>query len=304
MPIGQAGQANGGKAYKYGIKLGYSVYFDITQTGWNGDTTEKVNLTPKYYYVSKNGGTATPVDLYYRVVGNPNYVSLNNVPRTLTTIMSADAIKGSRCKSRFASLLAGTNGFFNANAGIEMTNTTRLIAALRNELEDNYVKTSNKTTVNYSTPIQTGNTKLVTLPYTVRLAYANAINAMLNGKYLGVTGLEQVSENAKNYCIGHWYGAFKLPATTVAVDPGNTPKLDKSNVKKDGYIIVSFEEIKSESGGTPYLEVGPERFALDGGDTSFTLPNERPGSVPNLIPAIIYETNVAMNQDAEVGGTH
>ena len=304
MPIGQAGQANGGKAYKYGIKLGYSVYFDITSTGWTGDTTDKIELTPKYYYVSKNGGAAKPVELYYRVVGNPNYVSLNASPRTLTTIMSTDAIRGPRCKSRFASLLAGTSGFFNANAGIEMSNTTRLINALKAEAEENYVKTSNKGIVNYGTQITTGTTKLVSLPYQVRLAYANAINAMLNGKYNGVTGLEQVSENAKNYCIGHWYGAFKLPATTVAVDPGSTPKPDKSNIKKDGYIIVSFEGIKSESGGTPYLEVGPERFALDGGVKNFTLPNEKPGSVPILIPSIIYETDIPANLDAEVGGTH
>ena len=316
MPIGQAGQANGGAAYKYGIKLGYSVYFDITSTGWTGDTTDKIELTPKYYYVSKDGGKAKEVDLYYKEVGNPNYVSLEGKPRPLTTTMSIDAIRGSRCKSRFASLLAGNTGFFNANAGIEMSNTTRLINALKAEAEENYVKTKEKAVVNYGVQIKTGNTSLVTLPYQVRLAYANAVNAMLNGKYQDVkAGLDKVSENAKNYCIGHWYGAFKLPATTVAVDPGSTPKPDKSNVKKNGYIIVSFEDIKSKSGSdeTPYLEAGPERFALDENyknfkvDESyknFTLPNGKTANVDNFIPAIIYETDIPANLDAEVGGTH
>ena len=146
---------------------------------------------------------------------------------------------------------------------------------------------------------------MVTLPYTVRLAYTNAVNAMLSEKYKEVSGLEIVSENVKNYCIGHWYGAFKIPASTVAVNPGETPKPDKSNTKKDGYIIVSFEEIKSGApGGTPYLEVDPDRFAQEGADTDFTLPNGKPAKTPELVPAIIYESNLAINQDLEVGGTH
>lgn len=322
LPLGQLGQGNGGAAYKYGIKLGYSVYFDITSTGWTGDTTEKINLTPKYYYVSKEGGNAKPVDLYYKLVGNPNYVKMEGATgaRPLSTIMSTDAIRGPRCKSVFASWLNGElgkgSGFFNANAGQEMSNTSRLISALKAEATSNYLKLKNKPTINYGVAINTGNTDLITLPYSVRLAYTNAVNAMISQKYAGISGLNVVSENIKNYCIGHWYGAFKLPATTVAVPKNDpAPKPDKSNTLKDGYIIVTFEEVHSVKVNEPneikYLEVGPERYAQEGADTEFTLPNGKPGNIPSnpvtgvgYIPVAIYETNIAMNQDAEVGGTH
>ena len=319
LPLGQLGQANGGQAYKYGIKLGYSVYFDITSTGWTGDTTENVKLTPKYYYVSKNGGNAKPVDLYYKLVGNPNYVKMYGTgARPLSTTMQIDAVKGSRCKSIYAlwknrELISGM-GYFNANAGQEMANTSRLITALKTEAA-NYVKEKNKPIVNYGISISTGNTDLIKLPYNVRLAYNNAINAMLTQKYAGISGLNVVSENIKNYCIGHWYGAFKLPATTVAVDPGVTPTPNKSNTLKDGYIIVTFEEVHSVKGNEPneekYLKVGPERYKQENADTQFTLPNGNTGNIPSdpvtgigYIPAVIYETNIAANQDAEIGGTH
>jgi len=326
MPIGQKGQGNGGAAYQYGIKLGYSVYFDIMSTGWTGDTTESVEISPTFYYVGKNGGKADKVDLYYKVTGNPNYVKLEGTgARNLTTIMSTDAVRGPRCKSVYAlwaNRVYGTgSGFFNANAGQEMANTTKFITALKAEAS-NYVETKNKPTVNYGLPIGTGTTNAIKLPYSVRLAYTNAVNAMLSQKYAGVTGLEVVSNNAKNYCIGHWYGAYKLPATTVAVEPGVTPKPDKSNTKKNGYIIVVFENVHSNK-GTPgpgekdYLKTDPDQYKSEGANIKnnypFDLPNGNPAYVPNpqlgvpepnYIPAIIYETDIAANQDAEIAGTH
>ena len=322
MPIGQKGQGNGGVAYQYGIKLGYSVYFDIMSTGWTGDTTENVKLTPNFYFIEKNDtdGKAEKVDLYYKVVGNTNYIKLEGTGvRTLSTIMNVDAVKGSRCKSIYACWknkvldVINSSGYFAANAGIEMSNTNRMIVALGDPsftfTAPNYVKEKAKKFVNYGQLIETGNTNAITLPYSVRLAYINAITAMKNEKYAGIDNLTVIPENVKDYSIGHWYGAYRLPASTVAVDPGVTPQPDKSNTKKDGYIIVTFEDVKSNTiDGTDYLEVGPERYKQEGLDTTFTLPNGEevslPNPDPNPIPAIIYETDFRANNDYELGGTH
>lgn len=61
LPIGEKGD-NAISSYKYGIKLGYRAYFDLKTLG---TATKDILITPKLYYVDKNGNQQE-VDIYYR----------------------------------------------------------------------------------------------------------------------------------------------------------------------------------------------------------------------------------------------
>ena len=306
FPIGQPGQ-NAVTAYKYGLKLGTTVYFDITSTGWTGDTTEKVNIDPKYFFVSKAGGEAREVDLYYKRSATGAYIKLSDSnPIDVSTIMSQDTYKGKQYISRFAK-----NNLFINNAAKELSTTYNLMAKYRG-IKANYAQ-------------KVSLLPMINLPYITRLAYVQAIESLKTDKYVGLTtynhNLEIATAGLPNvdgtdYCVGHWYGAMRLPSTTIAVEKTKiTPPKTKDEGLKDGYIIVAFEDVNSVSkkpDGTPvdYLEYAPIRYDLELPENQeFELPNgneaEIPDNNPNnpIIPAIIYEL-VADRIDYETGGTH
>ena len=63
LPTGERGD-NKITTNKFGIKLGYTAYFDLKTLG---AASNKINITPKIYYVDTNGNNLTDnVDLYYR----------------------------------------------------------------------------------------------------------------------------------------------------------------------------------------------------------------------------------------------
>ena len=297
FPLGQPRQ-NRNTAYKYGLKLGYAAFFDITTTGWTGDTTESISIKPKYYYVSKTGGSriAQEVDLYYKTSATGPYISLKDNPLSLDTIMSRDCYKGVNYLSRFARLfLYNSNGRFAMDAGRELSTTYKLLTKY------------SKPVVNYSNLIKTGTTSKIKLPYSTRLAYQSAIE-VLKTKY-GMSNLPTKSDgnvwDGTDYCIGHWYGAMWLPSTTVAVLKDNpAPKPDgKGKLPPDGYIIVSFDDIITGDGDDgPYLEYDPEDVEII---SRVDLPNGQPAEVPpeGGIPTIIYEM-FSERVDYNQGMTH
>ncbi|MBO5141556.1 MAG: hypothetical protein J6C46_00920, partial [Clostridia bacterium] len=90
-----------------------------------------------------------------------------------------------------------------------------------------------------------------------RLVYQRAIEA-LDEKY----GMELPKVAGTDYCIGHWYGALRLPGTTTT-NPDN-PGED------DGYIIVTLDDVISEIDNPDptkppisYLETDPESINYD-----------------------------------------
>lgn len=60
QPVGQYGQNN--PKYKYALKLGYSVMFNVKT---KGEKSDEIVLTPKYFYIDKETGKIQEVDLYY-----------------------------------------------------------------------------------------------------------------------------------------------------------------------------------------------------------------------------------------------
>jgi hypothetical protein len=131
--------------------------------------------------------------------------------------------------------------------------------------------------------------------------------------------------------VGHWYAAYRLPSSTIAVPPGKTPKDFMKNpnlIKKNGYILVKFD-IVGKNGDEDYLRyTGPESIMEpgeyeknpDGSDKQWQdpgpdnpnrpnpeqpvkLPNDKPGKVPDGT-VILFETDWRANNDSEVIGTH
>ena len=70
QPIGQAGQNN--PKYKYALKLGYSVSFELKT---KGEKSNEILMTPKYFFIDKETGKIQEVDLYYHTTSK-RYVKL------------------------------------------------------------------------------------------------------------------------------------------------------------------------------------------------------------------------------------
>ena len=195
LPLGQAGQ-NVNKGYKTGIKLGYTAYFDITTTGWTGDTTDSIKIVPKYYYVKKGESKPELTKLYYKPTPSSGYVELSENPIQLTTIMNQDCYKGRNYVSVFARYIANSGGKFAMDAGRELSNTARILSGGSLVNSSSILKTDGRTTVNYSSAIKTGTSSEIRLPYSTRLVYQRAIEA-LDEKY----GMELPKVAGTDYCI-------------------------------------------------------------------------------------------------------
>lgn len=70
QPVGQSGQNN--SKYKYALKLGYSVSFDVKTLGLK---SSQIVMQPKYYFIDKDTGKVQEVDLYYHTT-TKKYVKL------------------------------------------------------------------------------------------------------------------------------------------------------------------------------------------------------------------------------------
>ena len=74
FPFGAQGQ-NIMSGYKYAPKLGYTFVFDFKTKGRKSNNMD-LSVYPEYYFVSKNGGNAEKVDLYYQTAKN-QYVKID-----------------------------------------------------------------------------------------------------------------------------------------------------------------------------------------------------------------------------------
>ena len=276
LPFGQPGQ-NVKDTYKYGVKLGYSVYFDITTSGWYGDTSESIKLTPKYYLATK-AGNVKEVDLYYKKSVNGGWVKLDSdaTAYKLSTIMSTDAAKGINYKSTY---INGSLKTYAIDSARELNLTTSNLVG-GDPTKPEY---GGRKVVNYSLPISLGNTSKIKLPYDTRLGYYRIIDELKTK--LGLVDLPD--RPGTNYCIGHWYGSFELPSSTIVVEKGETPTTDGSNKITEGYIIVGFDDIISESGPDDYLQYIPTDFDIKLPDGTDVNTEEFPDD--EITPGIIYE---------------
>ena len=253
---------NKNATYLYAPKVGYTVSFNFKTKGRKSNNIELNIAKDGFYFVSKaNGKQAVPVDLYYK---------------------SADGSKW---------LKIGTDG---TNNKLSVACTDTLLKVKPQELSDSnriYPLELNGLRYNYSLKVNIGTFTNMKLPHSLRLAYNNMTEYMMDfgGEGLYKQPKAQIEANAKPVVtyeeygfnpnengsdvvtgsVGRWYAGYALPSTTVAVEkkttnPASTSTLPGTQLK-DGYILVGMN-IKTKNtpdvkviGGTDYLKYNGPR---------------------------------------------
>lgn len=105
LPAGEKGD-NANSIYKYGIKLGYRAYFDLKTLGAK---STKIKLTPKFYYVSKDGSEIIEnPDLYYRTAKGYKKLSDSDIAINMTMSSTNGDVNNSSFKREQALSLQST----------------------------------------------------------------------------------------------------------------------------------------------------------------------------------------------------
>ncbi len=295
FPFGQDGQ-NTNKMYKYAPKLGYTFVFDFKTKGRKSNNMD-VSAYPEFYFVSKSGGDATKVDLYYNTT-------------------TERAVKIDPNDARIPLLVRYTLPYMKVPAQ-EMIDSNKIYT----------------TKIDYTKDVSVGTFAHMYLPHDLRLCYnnfaeyvgklygSNSTKASIVGNAASTSYANETGggENIVIGSVGHWFAGYRLPSSTVAVDPGTT--VTSANMdsvkKKDGYILVRMV-IKSKFDSWDYLQyIGPEALNENGEVTSpnpkedwtkpiikqAILPNGKPANVPGGT-IVIYDADLRSSNDYESAGTH
>lgn len=295
LPLGQAGQ-NPNNAYKYAPKLGYTVEFDFKTKGVKTDNVD-IRIQPQgFYYVGKNGGKAEVVDLFYRTTDG-KYVKIDDTTPTTPIYVNLK------------------NAFIKVER-VELMNSQRIMAKIIDTVKA------------YTTDIKIGNLQKLNIPLELRLTYNNFAEYI--NKLYGKTAVEStISRDAAGRLsysdtyggkvvdgkdsviasVGHWYGRYRLPSSTIATPKGTTVAQITANpglAKKDGYITVRFDSVGKDLANNYLRYIGPEATSTDDQLTRWenvTLPNGKPAQVPGN-SLVMFETDLRANNDYESAGTH
>ena len=293
LPIGQSNQ-NKFSGYKYALKLGYRFYFDLKT---KGIANNEILIAPEYYYVSADGATVTnDIALFYNTV-NDKYIKLDSVGDLSVKMTMTNTHGDVNNKDTFIFELVKGKLLNTAKNYTAQTKIGKLVSGLNLFSYDNMLPRNNILESSKLYGYGTNTTKFVEEALTSEM-------------------LEKEDDIRK--ANGHWYGEFYLPAsTTIALNSTTTREAvirNKDLLLKDGYIVVVFKEIKTESIDTDYLSYAKpteeSRFEKEGATYApyeINLPNGVKAQIPNFeegIAMAIYEAGIRANDDYEVEGTH
>lgn len=288
---------NKNNSYAYAPKLGSAFIFNFKTKGRKSNSIDISVADNKFYFVSKNGGDAEEVNLYYQKDGQ--YKKIGN----------------------------------GADIGLKIAATDSYLGIPSQELSDSNRIYPNEgiSKYNYSSKVNIGTLSALKLPHSLRMCYNNFDEYMTDNRGQGLYKQikQDISTDAKTTSpyssetgedrvigsVGRWYAGYALPTTTVAFSSsipenqaiGALNRNDKSKALTDGYIIVLFD-IKSLANNGDYLKYyGPEARFTTGenagqedkgnpdkpvidwtkdkttpeGKLSITLPNGKSARVPN-----------------------
>ncbi|WP_256719741.1 DUF5704 domain-containing protein [Paenibacillus glucanolyticus] len=222
------------------VKTGYHVKFDLKTKGNMFSKQDGIRITPSFTFVSRDGRTTMPVDLYYNddhrtfiKVGSPEdteqrYVILND---RLRNVPEEELTDTARYK------------YDNYYTFAEMNGVSRDLFIA------DYIRRFTKE----KTPV--GGFALMLLPEQIRT-------------FIGPkTNLPPSVDNARaNAAVQKWYGQYSLPGDPYVVRAGeNLAEYSRKNgaltkrdpiFLKDGYIVLNFniESIKNGNLSQPHLQ--------------------------------------------------
>ncbi|WP_172253179.1 DUF5704 domain-containing protein [Saccharibacillus deserti] len=222
------------------IKTGYHVKFDLKTKGNMFGKTDGLRVTPSFTFVSRDGKTKTPVDLYY-----------NDDHRTFIKVGSPEDTE-----ERYVIL----NDRLRNVPEEELTDTARYkydhyygFAEMNGVSKDLFVADYIRRFTKEKTPV--GGFDLMLLPEQIR--------TLIGPKTQIPAGVDNARANA---AIQKWYGQYSLPGDPYVVVKGtDLPEYARTHggltkrdpvFLKDGYIILNFniESIRLGNTGAPRLQ--------------------------------------------------
>lgn len=222
------------------VKTGYHVKFDLKTKGNMFGKQDGIRITPSFMFVSRDGKTKTPVDLYY-----------NDDHRTFIKIGSPEDTE-----ERFVIL----NDRLRNVPEEELTDTARYkydnyytFAEMNGVSRELFIADYIRRFTKEKTPV--GGFDLMLLPEQIR--------TLIGPK----TNLPASVDNARaNAAVQKWYGQYSLPGDPYVVKAGtNLAEYSRTNgaltkrdpiFLKEGYIVLNFniESIKNGNLSQPHLQ--------------------------------------------------
>lgn len=223
------------------VKTGYHFKFDFKTKGNMFDKQDGIRITPTFTYVSKEGGTPVPVDLYYKTNEKPFVRIGSPEDKVERYVILQDRLR-------------------NVNLG-DMKNAGYW-------KYDHHLTTAEKTGVDREQYMRN-----YVLKYTKLKTPVGGYDLLLLPEQLKtLIGPKEIPSNASvtperaNASIQQWFGEYSIPADTYTVAKGtnlaeygrlNGGLTDKSQIfLRDGYIIVNFniESIQNGNLQLPHLQ--------------------------------------------------
>lgn len=284
LPVRQGSHPDPGKK-NVAVKTGYHVKFEVKTKGNMFGAGDGIRITPKFYFVDRQGRNRLEVDLYYHS-GNNRFIRIG----------SADD-----AERRYVTL----DDRLRNVPRQELINTASSIWSLtgaggnKQSYIDQYLKNAKK-------PTYVGGYDVMLLPPQLR-TFMGSMNVP--------SGVDAARANAS---VQRWYGEYSLPAAVYVVpkgtnlaEYGRTHRLDDQSpiFLWDGYIIVNFniETIQNKDLDHPHLQYiyGPlnNQWQMEGFQRSFTDPygvtfQLKDGDI------VFYHANLSSYDDFGTGGTH
>ncbi len=339
LPIGQGAQIS---PYALGIKLGYSVYFDVKT---KGRATKDITIQPHIYYVEEDGtGLTDEITLFYQenqdsanykkldssvaasISMNDTYGEVNNKENfgneiTRKTILIEDLLHAN-INLNDLDEIGSLQGKLTLEKAIEKLPLENLANSFT---QYGYGANEESTFINDITPLITTN------DYS---EVKKAVQEYASGETTITKAQLQTILRSFN---GHWYGEFGFPASTKVVLDSvlaaqSNPNQYRSGLEqKKGYLIVVFDDVYTtpEAGGVvsegdTYLsydmtddntqwmrETGPVTSSSE--YTKVILPNGKTTLIPSIVSSsdkmigaamAIYEVAYTSADDLQAGGTH
>lgn len=260
------------------IPTGYKFKFEMVSIGNMFNTYDCINITPRFYYVSKDGTTRKAIDLYYSE--NIEKVTKNFVKVGSTT--DKLNVKYMRLGDADRNVLAS-----------EIKATAYCLGMSEEALRNKGTKI--------------GYFNQIVLPSSLRMFIGNTSNLP--------SGVDPVKVKKSQQ---HWYGEYYIPNKVYAVDKGYDvfKYASEHNLTgresfwlKDGYIIVNFkiDTVKDQLFSTPYLSyygvpLG-NMWNIEGAKTEKVTKNGITYNI-NRGDILFYDLDKMASDDYEVGGIY
>ncbi|TCZ77229.1 hypothetical protein E0485_12290 [Paenibacillus albiflavus] len=223
------------------IKTGYQFSFDLRTKGNMFGTGDAIRITPRFYFVNKDGSNRQEVDLYYHT-NDKLFVKVGSAD----DLEKRQVILNSRLRNVPIQDIRNTAMYLYDHD----TSINPITGISRTQYIDNYVANTGK-------PTWIGKYNWLILPQQVRV-FTGLMNAPMG-----------VDQQRKLAAEQQWYGEYSLPARVYVVKQGTNLAeygrthngLDEKSpiFLKNGYIIVRFnvETIRDEKLDQPYLRYYP-----------------------------------------------